>query len=64
MPTLIELQNRSSSAKPRPAFISGEELVADRRATISPSQHVDRKVAAYQPSDGYRSTAAVRPRAK
>jgi hypothetical protein len=68
MPTLTELQRRQSLL-PRPQQVMtmqvGEEIVADTRAMLTPSQLVERKLAARNYSDLRSSTPSViRPRAK
>jgi hypothetical protein len=66
MPTLMELQHRLparplSLARPE----SGEEMVADSRATLTPSQLVERKLAARGVNQFQRQApSAFRPRAK
>jgi hypothetical protein len=68
MPTLTDLQRRQSLL-PRPQQVMtlqvGEELVADTRALLTPSQLVERKLAARNYSDLRTSApSAIRPRAK
>jgi hypothetical protein len=66
MPTLMDLQHRQPSrptSQPRP--LMGEELVTDSRATLTPSQLVERKLAARNVSEFQRQAlSVVRPRAK
>jgi hypothetical protein len=65
MPTLVELQRNQLLAKPRPNSAAGEEMVADHRASLRPSQLVDRKLAAQRGGDFTHShLGAPRPRAK
>ena len=64
MPTLDHLQ-RSQLAKPRPSSAAHEEMVADHRAHLRPSQFVERKLAAHGSGILSRSLpSASRPRAK
>jgi len=66
MPTLTELQ-RSNPFRPLrdDAAFQTEELIADSRATLSPSQLVDRKLEArVLPEFNRQRTDLPRPRAK
>jgi hypothetical protein len=66
MPTLMELQHRQPMRPLSPSRpLMGEELVADSRATLTPSQFVERKLAARGVSEFQRQAPpVVRPRAK
>lgn|GEM_PF-6515791 len=46
MPTLVDLQRKQLLAKPRASSATNEEMVADHRAQLRPSQLVERKLAA------------------
>lgn len=66
MPTLTELQRqRSNFAIRKELQVYGEEVIADWRGSLSPSQLVDRKLEARTASDESPSRSrANRPRAK
>jgi hypothetical protein len=65
MPTLDHLQHTQLLAKPRPSSTAHEEIVADHRAHLRPSQFVERKLAAHGSGIISRSIpSAGRPRAK
>lgn len=65
MPTLNHLQSSQLLAKPRPGSAGSEEMVADHRAHLRPSQFVERKLAAHGSGIISRSIpSAGRPRAK
>ncbi|QDU28339.1 hypothetical protein ETAA8_34390 [Anatilimnocola aggregata] len=66
MPTLTELQ-RGNPFRPlrEDATFQSEELITDSRATLSPSQLVDRKLQArVLPDFNRQKSDIVRPRAK
>lgn len=62
MPTLIELQRQQAPTKSQSTPHSGEELVADRRAGLRPSQVVDRKLAAHRLTNFSRTATTGFPR--
>jgi hypothetical protein len=66
MPTLTDLRRDTvSHAQPGQPTIGGEELIADTRASLRPSQLVERKLQARSLSDfGRRPAESFRPRAK
>jgi hypothetical protein len=65
MPTLKDLQRGQLLAKPLPNSAANEEMVADHRASLRPSQLVERKLAAQSSEFSTRSFPSIgRPRAK
>lgn len=63
MPTLTQLQSNAANSSPYQVTNQSEELIADSRASLTPSQLVDRKLAERTFMDRSR-TGTSRPRAK
>ncbi len=63
MPTLTQLQSNPPHSSAYRANIQNEEVIADSRATLTPSQLVDRKLAERTVADRPR-IGSMRPRAK
>ena len=66
MPTLTELQRQRPNFPSRPQIALGEEVIADARASMRPSQLVEQKLEARTLRGALPSArfAAIRPRAK
>lgn len=66
MPTLNDLRrDLTTHHAPNHAMVGGEELITDSRASLRPSQMVERKLQARSLADfGRRPVESLRPRAK